>query len=269
MRDAFDRHLCENGAICIPSGARVYAQLVEGHESISTFTKITQPKSNLIRLSTSGKDSQCVSSSARAPKRLHLHADKLIDLDDVRLLSDPLEVLSFNFSKKCIPSTKGGKSLVQFNISNAGEVHGVLYWWELDLFEGITYSTKSSAMNQNWQDHWRQSLYVLDEKDYSQVNAQEIFDLNIFHDDYSISFSPNRVHNVVRSHNDELSLVSQFSAERLKQLNDQKRFSFLEKSIAEALKNYDRNVSVLDLSDFCMCGLIAAKLGARVTSIGK
>ena len=38
-------------------------------------------------------------------------------------------------------------------------------------------------MDQNWQDHWYLSL---DEKDYSQIYAQEIFDLNKNHDDYSI-----------------------------------------------------------------------------------
>ena len=272
LRDAWARHLTED-ALCVPCGARVYAQLVEGHESILHYTQIHH-KRDFIRLTTSSNSQERYATSSS--KRLPLHIEHLLGKKDVKILSDPVLVLEFDFSKgDKIPSSQGGETYSSIDIHTSGSVHGVIFWWELDLFDGITYSTEvASNGKQNWQDHWHQNLFAFNFSKHVSENEKLI--LYTFHDDSSISFdvvdeSVNT--GVVKKQRlaqegSNSNLLDNCSPERIKELNDVNRLDFFDKSIQSAIEVYSSGVSVIDLSDFSLCGIIASKYGAKVTSIG-
>jgi len=106
-------------------------------------------------------------------------------------LTDPTLVLHFDFtSRESLPPANRRRS-VRHRITplRSGTAHGVLFWWECDLWDaGTTYSTQMGKCP--WQDHWQQCLFVFGEEDADcfKVREGEGFDLVSSHDDTSISF---------------------------------------------------------------------------------
>ena len=271
MRDAWNRHLEEN-AICVPCGARVYAQLIEGGKSVADFARLQSRNNSLVRLTTKKKNEKDY--PRKGDKVVHIHASKLLEFESLKVLTEPKEVFSFDFSHRdMIPPSKGRRREICFEANASGEIQAVLFWWELDLDRDIIYSTKSDHNGrQNWQDHWLQNLYVFGPCDFKRVSQYQKINIIASHDDFSISFQHQTTELMQTIQNSEsfenCMLVSKFSSQRIQQLNDEERMSFYEESIKGALKHHAEGVSIIDLSDFSLCAVIAAKLGAKATSLG-
>lgn len=284
LRDAWQRHLCED-AIVIPQKARVYAQVIEC-SWITNFQGPNLYSENVSFSTTSDPSSVLLGGNNVVP----VHAEALLSQDDnssfnlgkapsddddgicAKLLSEPKLVLEFDFtSKESIPSKMGRSIKKEIIASDAGKAHGVLFWWDIDLY-GETYST----MGEHWQDHWQQCVFVFG----SDVHAQELkknepFILTSSHDDYIISFQiekqpmPNDKCNSQKRQKISKEVPRHISSERALQLNDKERFSNLSQAIKTALEDKGMHASVLDLSDFSLCSLIAATQleASNITSI--
>lgn len=299
LRDAWRRHL-KPDAVVVPQRARVMAVLVEGLPldatigdegvGLNSATAFVGPNVDIfskvshgVRLSTSAHGESALLGEALVP----IHADALLgDHSERKLrpLSDPTQVLGFDFTSECaIPPESGRSALVNVVPTAEGTANGILFWWELELIDGgIVYSTEPMAFANDksqyeWQDHWQQCLFILGRE--TKVTKGEIVELISRHDDKSISFSiaqaardrPNQRRKLNEDGNQSIpsemnKLISPF---RALQLNDGCRTRTYSQSIQYCLNTKGGLESpVLDLSDFGMCGLIAAQLGARsVTSL--
>lgn len=154
---------------------------------------------------------------------------------------------------------------------------------------GVVYSTDPTDAQYHFQDHWQNCLFVFGE-DYDKclhlVEGKD-FSLVAQHDDYGISFS---IENVLES-SDNLDLpaskrakvfdkkyvnvnvapASNFvatekcnqliSPDRAMQLNDSKRTQAIRNAIRDIVKDCP-DATILDLSDFSLCSLMAAINGA-------
>ena len=298
LRDAWRRHL-KPDAIVVPRRARVIAVLVEGlpldvtigdegvgpnsatafvGPNVDAFSKV----SHGVRLSTSAHGESVLLGDALVP----VHADAMLVENaarKLRPLSDPTQVLDFDFKSECIPSECGRTVARDVVPTEKGTVHGVLFWWELELIDGGTvYSTEPMAFANDkskyqWQDHWQQCLFIFGYE--TEVSKGGAVELTSRHDDKSISFSieqasrdrPNQRRKLNENGNLSISpesdkLISPF---RALQLNDCSRTRTYRESIQYCLNAKGGLESpVLDLSDFGFCALVAAQLGARsVTSL--
>ncbi|CAH0520109.1 unnamed protein product [Peronospora belbahrii] len=76
---------------------------------------------------------------------------------DLKLLTKPIEVLNFTFTKPMTEAVDYQDTVV--DVVEAGKVQAVLMWWEVsfDTDDSVVYSTKPDA--QNWQDHWVQGVF--------------------------------------------------------------------------------------------------------------
>ena len=300
LRDAWRRHL-KPDAVVVPQRARVIAVLVEGLPldatigdrggSLNSATAFVGPNidafskvSHGVRLSTSAHGDSMLLGDALVP----IHADALLGENSerkLRPLSDPTQVLDFDFtSERAIPP-ECGRSVARDVVPTAeGTVNGILFWWELELVDGGEYSTEPRAFANDksqyeWQDHWQQCLFIFGHETRVKVSIGETVELTSRHDDKSISFSiaqaardrPNQRRKLNENGNQSVpsvtnKLVSPF---RALQLNASCRTRTYSESIQYCLNAKGGLQSpVLDLSDFGLCGLIAAQLGARsVTSL--
>lgn len=297
LRDAWERHLAED-AIVVPQKARVYAQVLEGKQLIHSFRGPRHEMSQKLHLAIGSSGKPFLGGNGNGV-RLPFHADILFNDDEtsefhlgrapademgaekVRTLSSPQLVLDFDFrSKETIPPSTGREVALEIMASDTGVAHGVLFWWELDLWEGQTYSTEVGKAP--WQDHWQQCLYIFGEDhDECQVLQKGTY-FNLFarHDDMSISFRisvPKCEQSLIQSskkmkleHSSEFDVFQNcISYERALQLNDQCRIEILQLAIDYMIQKKGKESLILDLSDFSLCSIIAAKLfGAkRVVSL--
>lgn len=289
MRDAWNRHLNAD-AIVVPQKARVYVQVVE-----STFCQnYVGPKIDAkVRLSTSGLGNDAALLGNNGGLRVPLHAESLFENADspyykspthspetaecATILSKSMSVLEFDFtSKESIPPPCGRSSESKLIALKSGIAHGVLFWWELDLWEGETYSTEVGKSP--WQDHWQQCLYVFSD-DCEQLSEGQPFTLVSSHDDTSISFKilPNKLTDEQAAKKRRLEEKNEIiqprqnhiTHDRALQLNDKDRMAVLHNAIERAIKYKGKDSIILDISDFCLCSAIAARaFGAeRVTSL--
>ena len=302
MRDAWDRHLDEH-AIVVPQRARVYAQVVEGRSLISDYCGPHQcdNTNNSFRLSTksggAGKNTNLLGGNEGEGVRVPIHAGALFEdadscyfrspsddsaenSDRVTALSDPALVLEFDFtSKDAIPSPSGRTIEKDITALQSGVAHGVLFHWELDLWEGETYSTELGKAP--WQDHWQQCLYIFadDHDNCERLTENETFTLISSHDDTSISFQistktvtdeqESKRQRLDAKESIETTVENHISHDRALQLNDRNRMRVLQSSIESAIELKGKQSVILDVSDFCLCAIIAAKAcGAKkVTSL--
>mmetsp|Transcript_5654 Transcript_5654/g.10723 ORF Transcript_5654/g.10723 Transcript_5654/m.10723 type:complete len:780 (+) Transcript_5654:192-2531(+) len=296
LRDAWERHL-EEDAIVVPQRARVYAQVLEGGV-VHSFRGPHNDSTRMFQLSI-GDDKKPLLGGDGIGIRVPFHADVLFEDETsefllgkcptdekyagtFRTLSSPHLVLEFDFrSKHSIPPSSGREFPLNILASNSGVAHGVLFWWELDLWEGQTYSTKVGAVP--WQDHWQQCLYVFgEEHEKCQVlEKDQAFTLFAHHDDMSISFrisvsqnlqpkvQPSKKLKAFKSSSELSEFHNSISYERALQLNDKNRMDVLHLSIEHAIRSKGKKSLILDLSDFSLCSIIAAKsFGAeRVISL--
>ncbi len=298
MRDAWDRHLCEE-AVVIPQRARVYAQVIES----SWLTNYRGPVDNTggtMKLCPKGDpDGVLLGGEVRVP--LHAEAlfhcgggdnnndnfnlgmgpcdDRDTKIESAKQLSEPTLVLEFDFtSRQAIPPKTGRSVKKELKASDTGQANAIIFWWELDLFNNETYSTKAG---EHWQDHWQQIAYILgtdQDGRYKELKKDELFSLVAIHDDYSISFqieteiqqdSDSECNTSSKKRKISIGVPQHIPFERALQLNDRDRMSKLLSAIETALALKGREAEILDVSDFSLCSLIAAnEFGAKkVTSI--
>ena len=269
LRDAWHRHLHPD-AVIVPQKARVYAQLIESSGLVGNFCgphSSADDDSCSLRFSTSPDGSNVL---LRGNVIVPIHAESLFSSDPAaRLLTNPVLAMVFDFSKQKISCPEGQRQITNLAPNKSGVAHGVLFWWELDLWDDITYSTQQGK--EPWQDHWHQCLFVLEENVY--VRKGQVLSLQCSHTDDRLSFSlecpsePKRDSKRQRIAFDQaLSTAQLISPERALQLNDNERLSTIRTAIKFALKRHGKHAHFLDVSDFSLCAMLAALEGATFVS---
>ena len=293
IRDAFERHLIGD-ALVVPQKARVFAKVMEGEHSIASYRgpKVDLDFSKNVRLSTN-LDDRSFRLGNEGGILVPLHADGLykscdshgyftgrsiIDdntLEDAKDLTESSLVLDFDFSaKEALPPPGGRTIATKISPITSGTAHGILFWWELDLWEGMTYSTNPGIENE-WQDHWMQCLYVFgeDHDDCPLIVEGKPFNLVATHTETSISFrieniesdtvvkpckKRQRMHDMTKKEFIDQSLKRHITPQRALQLNDAMRMRIITSAIGTAIRIRGRGASIFDVSDFSLCALIAA-----------
>lgn len=315
IRDAWERHLTAD-AIIVPQRARVYAQILEGKHSVAQFRGPTVESNNVrLCIDSESKRVLCGGKGIDGGILVPIHAEALFqdineiaegfflgrgpsDIDNiekVKPLTDPALVLEFDFtSKDSLPSPD--KRIFKENIVTpiaTGVAHAVLFWWELDILEGVTYSTEVGKSP--WQDHWQQCIFVFgeDHDDLQVIEKGVPCMLVSSHNDTSIGFKIKKIEldfkdndNTINTSANKRQRISSMyqdqkinncqnndckthyiSPERALQLNDQSRMKALYSAIQYALGVKGSNATVLDIGDFSLCALIAAvSCGATVVN---
>ena len=271
LRDAWHRHLHPD-AVVVPQRARVYAQLVESKELVGNFTgphaySSSDDRHCSLRLSTQSHGrGPLLSGDVIVP----IHSESLFTSDQpARVLTDPAMVMDISFLREQIPSPHGQERSTSVVPCASGVAHGVLFWWELDLWGDISYSTQQGK--EPWQDHWQQCLFVFEEE--QEVRRGESIDLICSHTDDRICFAlesaleTDRVAKRPRVDEDQPKSFSKLiSPERALQLNDHDRLSIIERAIHFALECNGKDGHFLDISDFSLCAILAALQGASHVS---
>jgi protein arginine N-methyltransferase 7 len=295
LRDAWERHL-DSQAVIVPQRARVFAQVIEGgilsnywgpHQWTTDF-----PNNRTLRLCTSSKDEDVMlGGSGLNGIQIPLHAGSLFSAKNnssvvlptsiagqqLRKLSEPIQVLEIDVSSKdAIPGPEGQSKKNSFVPIASGKAQGVLFWWELDMWDDLMYSTELGK--EPWQDHWHQCLFIFPKprEECCQLTEGRAAILAASHDDSRIYFEirdeptdgeegpPTK--RACPNNENALPLIS---PERAYQLNDLQRTRVLREGIQATLARQGcTNAVVLDLSDFSLCAMIAALQGAEcVTSL--
>jgi protein arginine N-methyltransferase 7 len=268
LRDAWDRHLHPN-AIMVPQRARVYAQLLgssnllNGYAGPSTTEIDFGKKRSGLRLSTSSDATDSLLGNVEGVL-VPIHAGYLLRDESTKLLSDPLMVMDFDFMSPGVMPGPEGRSRSHSILTRAsGVVQAVLFWWELDLYDGITYSTECGK--QPWQDHWQQCLHVF--TDPSALPVQEGKDVCLIchHTDTRISFSLDTsiIDNVEQKRPKTVPTLPLLTPLRSRILADSDRIGIFQRSIGSVLSTMGSDELVLDMSDFSLCGVVAALSGAK------
>ena len=271
LRDAWKRHL-DPQAVMVPRKARIFAQVVESEDHIacyrgpsssalganaSTRLTTTRPSSSLSSFSSSSdnnnvEDQSLLLNEVGDDERGHLvpiRAEALLKQPSVNVLTDPVIALEFDFSSaKTIPPPEGGSKSISITPSSSGVAHGVLFWWELDLWEGITYSTKpkldsdkpQTESDHKWQDHWQQCLYVFSTTGDKCPRLEKDIPLELvaYHTDFAVSFSisPSTSPSFKRQKLIPPIPITRFSVNRALQLSNIDRIQALNDAIQTALK---------------------------------
>lgn len=287
MRDAWKRHLSEN-AVVVPQRARVFAQLVQGiGEYWGPYRKVGGfPNNKDMSLFTNADGTKSMSESLdekgnKLGVQVTVHLGQLMKSceSEIRFLSKPMKVLSFDVSEQHrIPGPEGQCCQVDVEPTASGIAEGVAFWWELDLYEDITYSTE--PRKQPWQDHWHQCLYVFPQQaGYCRnVEVGKLVKLDASHNDTSIHFKIHCQYDDQRAGTESEAKRPRLypigerpvvSPQRCWMLNHQERSAYLLRGIRNAIKELGRdNACVLDISDFSLCAMMSSLLGAQwVTSI--
>jgi predicted RNA methylase len=287
LRDAWDRYLHAE-AVVVPQRARVYAQLLGGNEFLAAYEGPSSSTTTMemdfgtngpgLRLATSATTStvEGTSLSGNRPGVLvPMHAECLWKADGpchTQTLSDPVMVMDFDFtSAAAMPGPEGRARSHSIVPTAAGRAQAVLFWWQLDLGEGLTYSTEWGK--QAWQDHWPQCLYIFtDHSKLVTVAPDEPVCLTCHHTDTRLSFS------LQASNHSEDGPPKRFKMEATPEpaltalrstiLADTSRIKILQESITSTLSKVGSDAMVLDLSDFSLAAVLAAQAGAtRVVSL--
>lgn len=279
MRDAWARHLDPN-AVVVPQGARVFAQIVEGEWLLKYWgpnTLVTCfPDGRVLSLETDGSGTFLLGNSRMAGVSVPMHIEMLQNDPNypIRQLSEPIAVLDIRVdSKDSVPPPEGQSRSISFLPISSGRAHAVLYWWQLNLHnEILTYSTEPGKSP--WQDHWQQCIFVMTKPadECTELHAGQPATMKVSQNDTGLSFDILRATDIDRSNkkhrstNEEVKILS--SPQRAWQLNDVKRTKLLRDGMELLLQKKGMNAVVLDVSDFSLCAIMAALLGAQnVTSL--
>lgn len=289
LRDAWARHLDYN-SIIIPQRARVYAQVVEGLNYVNKFRGPDyENQYGSIKMNTTGyEDHKLLGGGGFV---VPIHAAAMISdtkksqfilgkgpsdesaIEKITFLTEPVMALDFDFTcKERFPPPTGRSISIEMTAKESGTAHGVYFWWELDLYDNITYSTKLGASP--WQDHWQQCLFIFgnDDEGCLKLNLGQDFQMVASHDETSITFSLIDSPNPTSYHLQKKTKIREdiqrhISPYRALQLNDMARMTVIRKGIQYALTEKGIDANFLDLSDFSLCSLIAAKeFGAKYVS---
>ena len=226
------------------------------------------------------------------------------DFRGIRPLTEPTMVLDFDFASglAALPPSTGRSIVTTLTPTSDGLCHAVLFWWELDLFDGdfdnCTYSTEPIGFTNKttsngdllWQDHWQQCLFVFGDSNL-QNKSKELsmgtpVQIIASHDDTSISFSINTDQREsgsdsrpiqrrrLNEQNGDGNVLPQavfnrhITSTRALQLNDSSRIQTLAAAIKHCIDIKGKDSPILDLSDFGLCAMMASLSGAKkVTSL--
>jgi type III protein arginine methyltransferase len=290
IRDAWTRHLHDN-AIIVPKSARVYAQIVEGISVQNYRGPDIMNSDSQIKLNTTGSEYDTllggsgfvvpfhagafISEPQQSEYTLGMGPTDETEIEKLSFLSDPILALEFDFTSSSRLPPKTGRSLtIKSTAIKSGTAHGVYFWWELNLYDKEIYSTKLGASP--WQDHWQQCLFVFadNHENCHRLVESEEFELRASHDETSISFSivdssESMYNNPQKKIKIQEQIHRHVSPDRALQLNNVKRLNTLRAGIQFALSKKGFDANCLDLSDFSLCSLIAAKefCAKNVTSL--
>lgn len=274
LRDAWQRHLHPD-AVVVPQKARVYVQLIESSELVANYRGPHSPPqasnsvgdSSSLRLSTSLDASDVLlGGNVTVP----IHAQSLFTSDqNARLLTDPAEAMAIDFSREKIPGPEGQRQITSLMPTASGVAHGVLFWWELDLWGDLSYSTQQGK--EPWQDHWHQCLCVFGE--CTRVKKGEAINLTCSHTDNRLLFaleSSSESQGDAKRQRVEVdqspSIARLVSPERALQLNDHNRLDVIRRAVRFALETKRKDIHFLDVSDFSLCAILAALEGGTFVS---
>ena len=203
-------------------------------------------------------------------------------------LTDPTMVLDFDFASglDAIPPPTGRSVTTTAVPTVDGTCHGVLFWWELDLWDGdkdgCTYSTEPiefvnkkkdakggnsiEANKSRWQDHWQQCLFVFGDGNSKnggtmQVTKASRVEIIASHDDHSISFSieTNRSHARMVENNDTSQDDNDSRPSQRRRLNEHDKAGY---QFQEAMST-DHNISTtraLQLNDLTRIRTLRASI---------
>ncbi|XP_053687446.1 protein arginine N-methyltransferase 7 [Sabethes cyaneus] len=264
-------HLLEPGCRVIPHSATVYAQIVESPVVMNwNMPNLLSNSDGDVLIRTPDEIMQCRGSSALCDVQL-----SQLPSGSFKLLSDPVAVFEFDWSKKESLYFKR-HCRKNVTIKNSGVPHAVFMWWSLimDLEETITLScapywahadfetlkkSKRTAHipQQNvipWRDHWMQAIYFLAPGRQSLKERQEVA-LDAFHDEFSLWFGIEQPD--LNPAHCSCGFHIAYSRSRIGQLNDGRRnkqiLNFLEQTIT-------KDSIVLVLGEGSLIGLGAAAM---------
>lgn len=135
--------LCRRDARVIPARARLYGRLVE-HERVAAGGPLDQP--------VEGFDLSALNTLSTGLAR-----QGRSDRGAGRPLTDPALLFAFDFAAP-VPLT--GSVTLDLPILEAGRVDALQCWFELDLTDGITFSTHPDS----YDDHWWEPFLRLDRR---------------------------------------------------------------------------------------------------------
>ncbi|KAF2365363.1 S-adenosyl-L-methionine-dependent methyltransferase [Trinorchestia longiramus] len=190
------RHLLTEDALLVPSGARIFAQVVSSEFLVSCNVPYRRKPacSTEFRLPTW---------LAACPGSTSLHDLQLSQLppDLFTAVSEPLCVFSFDWSGRDIPLALSDTAHVDFvpNRQDAKQVecHAVLMWWHLimdqkgDIVLSCAPHWAESNSSYAWRDHWMQAIYYLPSPFITLPETDKLctLTLNASRDDYSMWFT--------------------------------------------------------------------------------
>jgi predicted RNA methylase len=125
-------HLLAPGGALLPESARLMACLVES-EAIAQLNRVTTAAGYDVRLLNR------FATAGHFPVRLNTWPH--------RLLSEPLELLQFDLEDD---SLQDGRRIVELVAAEAGTVHGLIAWFELDLGAGVVVRNSPQEVSTHW-----------------------------------------------------------------------------------------------------------------------
>ncbi len=104
---------------------------------------------------------------------------------DYEFCSDEFDLLDIDFKNlfNPIPEYASESSSINVSITSSAEIHGVAFWFNLDLTDSIHLSNHPDRKN----NHWGQAVFFFDEK--KSFTVGENVSLEIFYNDYLIWFN--------------------------------------------------------------------------------
>ncbi|GMH50102.1 hypothetical protein TrLO_g9412 [Triparma laevis f. longispina] len=263
LRDLYQRSILKPSTVVIPSNGQIYARLISLKEikRYGSYPDIGVYEN--VQFGEYGEE--------RSHRVLPYQGLKM-ESEFVSSIFEPFKGGFVFDSEEMIPGPEGRESSVGVEVESDCVVGGVFFWWELELLKGsgLKYSTEYGK--QQFQDHWPGSLYVLPESSRISVKSGEEVEVKCEHDDGNIWFttvkSSNDTDNVgnKRFKSDGVKIPPElptFSAARMNMLNCTERAKFFN-GLLDCVQGSSR---VLDVSDFCLLGLIAKSKAGSVTSL--
>ncbi|KZC12131.1 Protein arginine N-methyltransferase 7 [Dufourea novaeangliae] len=270
-------HLLEENSIVVPHSATIWVQVVESSavHAWNTVQPIEQKNGCLLDIP------NCVKSCFGAAA---VHDIQLTQFphDAFKPLISPQPIFRFDLSGKT-PLLYDEKVCLHVQPTSSGTAHAIFMWWDLIMDidnqvllscapvwehpdtkklqdKGLTLTEIADLIP--WRDHWMQAIYYLPVE--TSVTTDIEINLIGYHDEYSLWFQliSEPINEVPDCERPVCScgVHVAYCRTRIGQLNDQKRN---EKYIKALKKKITSDTVCLCLSDGCLLGLAAIKLGAK------
>ncbi|XP_048514187.1 protein arginine N-methyltransferase 7 isoform X2 [Athalia rosae] len=272
--------LLDKNSIVIPHSGIVWAQVIESStvRGWNRIDPIRNSKRNNILVDTPISAKMC--SGVATVHDLQLSQ---LPIDSFRRLTEPQEVCRFDWSGKS-PLKLTETFSHQIRPIATGTAHAIFMWWDLNMdTDGQVVlscapvwehpdvkleAEKGRSVTElkekiPWRDHWMQAVYYLSPE--IPISTEEDVTLVTSHDEYSFAYHLDYSQSKVDNSNYQRPICDCFlhlaySRTRIGQLNDSSRN-------AKYIQVLERKITpesiCLCLSDGCLLGLAAAKLGAK------